>query len=127
MIVSSKGLKMCHNKVQTIQEWLVPKKVKEVQAFIGFANIYRQFVYDYSKIAMPFTNSTRKDQSFVWTPHTELAFKELRSKFLQTSVFIHPNFERPFVVETDAFDIATGGILSQYGEDEQLHYFVCIS
>lgn len=127
MIVSSKGLKMCHNKVQTIQEWLVPKKVKEVQAFIGFANIYRQFVYDYSKIAMPFTNSTRKDQSFVWTPHTELAFKELRSKFLQTSVFIHPNFERPFVVETDASDIATGGILSQYGEDEQLHYFVCIS
>lgn len=38
MMVSGKGLEMCLDKVQSIQEWPTPKTVKEVQAFFGFAN-----------------------------------------------------------------------------------------
>jgi len=68
---------MCQDKVQNIQDCPVPKTIKEVQAFLEFANFYRRFICDYSKIAMLLTNLTRKGQLFVWTPQTNLAFIEL--------------------------------------------------
>jgi transposase InsO family protein len=94
---------------------------EEVQAFLGFANFYRRFIDDYSKLAMPLIALTRKNQQFLWTPQVDLAFKDLKSKFIQAPILVHPNFEQPFVVETDASDMATGAILSQYGEDGYLH------
>ena len=121
MMVSSKGLEMCKNKVQTIQEWSTPTSVKEVQAFLGFANFYRRFICDYSNIAMPLTTLTRKNHQFNWTIEADTTFHELRTKFIQAPILLHPNFELPFIVETDASDMATGAILSQYGADGQLH------
>lgn len=41
--------------------------------------------------------------------------------FLQAPLLVHPNFEGPFVVQTNALDSATGSILSQQGEDGHLH------
>ena len=51
----------------------------------------------------------------------DMALKELRSYFLQEPLLLHPNFERPFVVETDASDMAMGEVLSQQGEDGYLY------
>ena len=94
---------------------------KEIQAFLGFANFYRQFICDYSKVAMPLIALTQKNQIFIWMPQVDFAFKNLQSKFIQAPVLLHPNFERPLIVETDASDMAMGAILSQYGEDGYLH------
>jgi len=58
---------MCPDKVQTIKDWPTPKTMKEVQAFLGFANFYRRFICDYSKIAIPLTILTKKDKKFEWT------------------------------------------------------------
>ena len=72
-------------------------------------------------MATPLIALMQKNQHFIWTAQADLAFKDLRSKFTQAPVLVHPNFERPFVVETDASDMATTAILSQYGEDGHLH------
>ena len=48
MIVSSKGLEICQDKIQSIQEWPVPSTVKEVQSFSGFANFYHHIISDYA-------------------------------------------------------------------------------
>ena len=39
-ILSSSGLTMSDNKVKIIQDWPKPKKVKDIQSFLGFANFY---------------------------------------------------------------------------------------
>jgi len=39
-ILFSSGLTMSNNKVKIIQDWLEPKKVKDIQFFLGFANFY---------------------------------------------------------------------------------------
>lgn len=64
---------------------------------------------------------TCNDQRVEWNLLRQEAFEELWSQFLQAPLLIHLNFERPFVVETDASNTAMGGILSQQGEDGHLH------
>ena len=59
-ILSPNGLSMDPSKVSTILEWLEPHKVKDIQSFLGFANFYRRFISDYSKITVPLTCLTRK-------------------------------------------------------------------
>ena len=59
-ILSPNGLLMDPSKVSTILEWPEPRKVKDIQSFLGFANFYRRFISDYSKITVPLTHLTCK-------------------------------------------------------------------
>jgi hypothetical protein len=53
----SKGeIRMDSTKVQAIEEWPLPKSLKEVQAFLGLTNYYRRFVEGYARLAEPLTN-----------------------------------------------------------------------
>ena len=54
------GLKMDPNMVKVIQDWPEPQKVKDVQSFLGFANFYRCYIYNYSDIVILLTWLTRK-------------------------------------------------------------------
>jgi len=60
-ILSSSGLTMSNNKIKIIQDWSEPKKVKDIQSFLGFANFYHQFIFNYSDIVIPLTYLTQKD------------------------------------------------------------------
>ena len=59
-IIGSGGLHMDSAKVQVIQDWPEPKKVKDVQSFLGFANFYKCFIHGYSEIVLPLTHLTWK-------------------------------------------------------------------
>ena len=60
-ILSLTDLTMDPAKVQIIQDWPEPRKVKDIQSFLGFANFYCQFIHEYSDIVVPLTQLTRKD------------------------------------------------------------------
>jgi hypothetical protein len=63
-IVSTEGVKMNLKKISAVQEWPIPKTVKDVQSFLGFANYYRKFIKDYSKITVPLSEITKKKVGF---------------------------------------------------------------
>jgi len=54
-IISWEGLRMEPKKTKAVRKWPTPKIVKEVQAFLGFANYYRQFIKNYSQYTTPLT------------------------------------------------------------------------
>ena len=54
-ILSPDGLCMSEDKVKTILDWPEPRKVKDVQSFLGFCNFYRRFIHGYSDIVIPLT------------------------------------------------------------------------
>jgi hypothetical protein len=111
-IVSREGLKMDKKKVEAMTSWPKPNSVKEVQSFLGFANFYRQFIKDYSKVAALLTNLTKKDQVFEWTAEAEEAFQELKTRFSTEPILVIFDPSKPSVVETDASDKAIGACLS---------------
>jgi len=60
-VLSPSGLMMSDMKVKTIQEWSEPKKIKNIQSFLGFTNFYRYFIFNYSDIVTLLTHLTRKN------------------------------------------------------------------
>ena len=119
--VSSRGLEMEKEKLERIGEWPVPKSVKQVQEFLGFANFYRRFIVNFSKIGRPIFNLLKKDKKFEWNEKAEAAFNALKAEFQKAPMLMYPDPEKQFFVEADASDYATGGVLSQIGDDGLKH------
>jgi hypothetical protein len=64
-------------KLKAVKDWPRPKTIKDIQKFLGFCNFYRRFVQDYSELARPLFDLTRKGELFIWTDHHERAFTGL--------------------------------------------------
>jgi hypothetical protein len=104
---------MSEKKVATIQHWTAPKKVKDVQSFLGFANFYRRFIEGFSKVCRPLTELTKNTTQYIWSEECQQSFDLLKRKFMEAPILVHFFPNRPTIVETDASDFALGAILSQ--------------
>jgi hypothetical protein len=60
-VISTNGICIDPNKIRTIIDWEYLKNVKDVRAFIGFANFYQRFIDDFSVLVSPIVALTRKD------------------------------------------------------------------
>ena len=121
-ILLPKGLWMSDNKIQTIIDWPTPRKVKDVQSFLGFANFYCCFIYAYSDIVIPLTQLTRKGIQWKWTADCDIAFRSLRDAFTKAPVLSHWIPDQQIIVKTDASDYAVAAILSlRINETNELH------
>ncbi|QRV99471.1 Retrotransposable element Tf2 protein [Ceratobasidium sp. AG-Ba] len=109
LVITPEGISMEEEKIKAIMEWGAPRKIKEVQAFLGFQD------------SQTFTRPNKKDTRFEWNQECQQAFEEIKKQVSQDPVLIHPDPDKPFILETDALGIAIGAILSQRGEDGYLH------
>ncbi|CAM4689156.1 unnamed protein product [Lepidochelys kempii] len=116
-------------KVDAIQKWPVPKSKKQVQSFLGLAGYYRRFVPHYSQIAAPLTDLTKKKQpnAVQWTGKCQKAFNKLKATLMSDPVLRAPDFDKPFLVTTDASERGVGAVLMQKGPDQEFHPVVFLS
>lgn len=121
VIVSGKGLRMDPQKLEAIVNWAKPTNLTETQAYVGFANFYRRFIRDFSKISKPLVQLTKKDQPVVWTEACQKAFEALKQHVTTAPVLRHFDPNKRAILETDASDWVTGGVLSQYDDEHILH------
>jgi hypothetical protein len=119
-ILSADRLTIVVDKVQAIQDWPELWKVKDVQSFLGFANFYRCFIYNFSNIVIPLTHLTRKNIPFVFGDKEHSAFVLLKESFVSAPIFTHFIPDHPIIVETDASDYALAAIRSQL-ENGEIH------
>ena len=113
MIVKPGELTMDPVKLDGIAQWPVPTKVKDVQSFLGFANFYWRFIPDYSNVAHPLIDLTKKNLAWHWTPQCQSAFDSLKSLFLSKPILHLSNLSFPFAITTDASKFASGAMLLQ--------------
>jgi len=121
MIIGEKGVKMDSTKVEAIMSWLMPKHVKDIQAFLGLANFYHWFVQDFSKITTPLHNLACKATVWRWGGSQQKMFDELKRRFVEGPILVAANYMCPLCMESDTSDVATGAVLLMLCEDEKWH------
>ncbi|GAU22611.1 hypothetical protein TSUD_234330 [Trifolium subterraneum] len=115
-VISSGGITVDPAKVDAVMKWGTPESVSEIRSFLGLAGYYRRFIEGFSKMALPLTLLTRKDQAFVWDEKCEKSFQELKKKLTTTPVLILHDAKESFVVYCDGSKLGLGGVLMQKGK-----------
>ena len=129
LIISSDGVEMDPQKIETILEWSLPHNCRDIQSFIGFCNFYRRFIKDFSRIAQPLIRLTKNEfknvRQFDWSDPKyrkgEEAFELLKQAVISAPILSHFDHTKECVVEVDSSDYVQGGVLSQVGNDGLLH------
>ena len=103
------------DKVKKLQKAERPKSKKQLRAFLGLSGYYRKFIANYSTIALPLSERTKKDypDKVEWDETCEQAFNILKDNLSQYPVVVLPDQRLPFILRTDASGEGLGAALMQ--------------
>ncbi|GAA0168268.1 hypothetical protein LIER_40529 [Lithospermum erythrorhizon] len=110
--ISASGVQAYPSKIESMLAWPRPHNIKSLTGFLGLTGYYRKFVQNCAIMAKPLTNLLKKD-SFLWTDEATKSFEALRVAMSSTPVLALPDFNLPFVVETDASSQGYEAVLMQ--------------
>jgi hypothetical protein len=97
-----------------VAEWPEPTSVKDVRAWLGLTGYYRRYVKDYARVAAPLTSVLKHGIKFEWTDEMQRSFDELKTALTTPPILAMPTVGDVFTLDTDASDVAIGGVLSQF-------------
>ena len=105
-------------KVEAVREYPRPENKTQVRAFLGLTGYYRKFIPNFSEVAAPLTDLTRKGSGrLLWNRECESAFKALKEVMCTLPVLWSPNYQKTFILQTDASQRGLGAVLSQLDKD----------
>ncbi|KAL0541166.1 hypothetical protein IC582_021205 [Cucumis melo] len=115
-VVSKAGVSVDPAKIEAVASWPRPSTVSEVRSFLGLVRYYRRFVENFSRIATPLTQLTRKGAPFVWSKACEDSFQNLKQKLVTAPVLTVLDGSGSFVIYSDASKKHLGCVLMQQGK-----------
>ncbi|SPJ89616.1 related to TY3B TY3B protein [Fusarium torulosum] len=101
LIVGRDGIKMDTAKIETVKNWNTPTCLTDLTA--------------------PLTRLTKKDVPFIWDNVCEEAFVKLKEAFTTAPILRPFDWTKDVILETDASDHVSAGVLSQYDNEGRLH------
>ena len=114
--ISQRGILPSWENVWAVQEFPMPETYMQVHTFCGLAGHYRRFIKGFANIAHPLYDVLGKEVKMGpvdLSPKAQEAMAILKGKVQSTPVLVFPNFEKPFLLETDASKEGLGVVLSQ--------------
>ena len=110
--------------MRAVQEFPMPKTYTQVHTFCGLAGYYRRFIKGFANIAHPLYDVLGKEVKMGLVdlpPKAQEAVAVLKGKVQSVPVLVFPDFEKPFLLETDASKEGLGAVLSQKQSDGRYH------
>ena len=120
-IISDKGIRPDPEKSKVMENFPVPKNADEVRRFVAFANYYRKFIPDFASITIPLNRLLKKDVTFTFNDDCVKAFNKIKNILVSPELLTFPDFEKEFILRTDASGFALGAILSNF-DDRPIAY-----
>jgi RNase H-like domain found in reverse transcriptase/Reverse transcriptase (RNA-dependent DNA polymerase) len=148
-MVGQDGIETDPKTIEKVRNYPRPVNITQLRGFLGLAKYYRKFIKDFAKIARPLNDLTKgvkskpleirdgikmkrkklpieknmENKEFMnnWGEKQEEAFILLKEKLITAPILIYPDFEKEFILYTDASKIALGAVLHQIGNDGKEH------
>lgn len=125
-LLTEDGVSIDNSRISPILDYARPRSVKDIRRLLGLAGFYQRFIRNYSSIVAPISDLLKKTKSkFIWTEAAEKAFGDLKAALVSAPILSNPDFNCPFVIESDASDNAVGAALIQLqdGQPKVIAYF----
>ena len=121
-IVGRHGIRVNPKKIETVANWPIPADVTQLRQFLGLTNYFRKFIRGYSTLTAPLHNLTHKGTDFrtSWSDSHTALFNQLKETLTTSPVLALPDFDKPFVLISDASVVGTGAVLLQ--DDRPIAY-----
>ena len=138
-VISAKGITPDPEKIEQLKNYKRPTTIVEIQSFLGLASYYRRFIKSFADIAHPLIELTRKkkdkqnklvkkmnkdeeegNNAFEWGEAEQKAFETLRECLITPPIVAFPDFEKEFLIFTDASNYGIGAVLSQIQNGEEV-------
>ena len=122
--VSWRGILPSHENVRAMQEFPMSKTYTQVHAFCGLVGHYRRFIKGFANIACPLYDVLGKEVKMGLVdlpPKAQEAVDVLKGKVQSAPILVFPNFDKSFLLETDASKEGLGAVLSQKQSDGWYH------
>jgi hypothetical protein len=117
LILDGNTIKPNPVKVNGLKTWpRTLKMVMEVRSMLGLLNYHQAFIPGFSHIVKSLTQLLKKNIKFMWIENCTKALNRIINILTTKPVLTHPNPKKPFKLEVDASDYATGAILFQHDE-----------
>ena len=87
--------------------------MEKLRSFLGLAGYYRRFIPHFSSVAAPLTKLTEKSVQFKWDALQHESFSTLKRSLCEAPILAYPDFDRPFILQTDASNVGLGAVLAQ--------------
>lgn len=112
-IVSPQGILPNPDNISKILQWPRPTTVTEFRQLIGMGSYYRKFIKGFAYLVRPLVELTKKGKQFIWTDECENVIIKLKESFKSPDILAYHLDEGEYILDTDASDVAIGGVLSQ--------------
>lgn len=87
-IVSENGIATDPPKIDSVNNWPIPRNVKEVRSFLGLCSYYRKFIYKFSDMAKPLHIHTEANRKFIWDIDCQVAFDKLKQALTSSPILL---------------------------------------
>ena len=116
-------------KVSAIRNFNRPITKYDMRSFLGMCEYYQKFIKQFSTMATPLTELTRKSMpnKVKWDSKCEKATSMLKSLLTQAPILSTPDWTKPFILQTDASAFGLGYVLSHINDlGGGTPYSICI-
>ena len=98
-VIGKQRLQPDVEKIETLKKAPIPQTKKQIRSFLGLAGFYRKFIPNFSAIAIPLSDLTKKGQpnKVKWTENTQLAFDTLKKLLCARPILKLPDFTQIFI------------------------------
>ena len=102
-------------KTEKIMEMRKPGTKKELRSFSGTIGFYQKYIHRYAEKGKALTDLLKKGEpnQIKWDAESNESFHTLKAALTQKPILRLPNFEKQFVLQTDAPDSGLGAVLLQ--------------
>lgn len=111
--LTDEGIKPNNDKIEAVKKFPLPKTQKEIKSFLGLVGYYRKFIQDFAKLTKPMTSCLKKNAKVIHNKEFLECFDKCKQLLVNAPILQYPDFEKPFILTTDASDVAIGSVLSQ--------------
>lgn len=119
-IIHNNTVTIDQDRTNNVRRFKPPKNVKQVRQFLGMVGFFAKHIKDYASICEPLFKLKRKNVKFQWSSECQKAFEKLKECITNPPILQLADFNKPFVLMTDASDLAAGGCLMQENENGDL-------